>query len=198
MAAAAPVQELVLRYEALSLAAAQLHMHSQPSEPSSQPAAAASSLHGFPPAAVPAASQQQPSAQLAGMGRDSPSHLLASRQPEKAHEPMFGAAQPAGAAGVASPGMLAHLQVCSAAHVSVLICGSLVCFKVGSPAACKTGRCCSQLAHLQVCLHTQKTGPVLCASVGDCCVHFTGRLCQLLLHAGPFASHAVRPPSTAF
>ena len=110
MAAVASVQELVLRYEALSLAAAQLHMQSQPTGPSSQ-AATAFSLHGSQPAAAPAASQQQPSAQLAGMGRDSPSHLLASRQPEKAHEPMFGAAQPAGTAGAASSGNLAHLQV---------------------------------------------------------------------------------------
>ena len=117
MAAVAAVQELVLRYEALSLAAAQLHRHSQPSEPSSQPAAA-SSLLGSQPAAVPTASQQQPSAQLAGMGRDSPSHLLASRQPEKAHEPMFGAAQPAGDPGVASSGMLAHLQVRPHAQVT--------------------------------------------------------------------------------
>ena len=110
MPAFAAVQELVLRYEALSLAAAQLHMQSQPTGPSSQPAAA-SSLHGSQPAAAPAASQPQPSAQLAGMGRDSPSHLLASRQPEKAHEPMFGAAQPASGVGVASSGNLAHLQV---------------------------------------------------------------------------------------
>lgn len=110
MPAFAAVQELVLRYEALSLAAAQLHMQSQPTGPSSQPAAA-SSLHGSQPAAAPIASQPQPSAQLAGMGRDSPSHLLASRQPEKAHEPMFGAAQPASDVGVASSGNLAHLQV---------------------------------------------------------------------------------------
>ena len=119
-AAAAVMQELVLRYEALSLAAAQLHMQPQPSQPSSHPDAV-SSLHSSQPAAVPAAAQQQPLAQLAGMGRDSPSHLLASRQPEKAHEPMFGAAQPAGVAGAASSGMLAHLQVRSRAEMNGLV-----------------------------------------------------------------------------
>ena len=68
MPAFAAVQELVLRYEALSLAAAQLHMQSQPTGPSSQPAAA-SSLHGSQPAAAPIASQPQPSAQLGGHGQ---------------------------------------------------------------------------------------------------------------------------------
>ena len=99
-------QELVLRYEALSLAVAQLHMQSQAESP--MPAAALSSAQASQRSAPAAAQQQDPRA--AGSGRDSPHHLLASRQPVKAHEPMFGAAQPQ-AEGAAAPGASALLQV---------------------------------------------------------------------------------------
>ncbi len=58
---------------------------------------------------MPALAQQLQYA--VGSGRDSPSHLVASRAPEKAHEPMFGDAQPqtdpANAQGTSS-----LLQVC--------------------------------------------------------------------------------------
>ena len=100
------LQELVLRYEALSLAVSQLHMQTQ-TEPSIHPAAV-SSAHGSQQS-MPAAAQQQ-SAYAVGPARDSPRHLLASRQPEKAHEPMFGAAEPQSDAANAS-GTSALLQV---------------------------------------------------------------------------------------
>lgn len=102
------LQELVLRYEALSLAVSQLHMQTQ-TEPSIQPTAV-SSAHGSQQS-MPAAAQQE-SAYAVGPVRDSPRHLLASRQPEKAHEPMFGAAQPQSDATNA-PGTSALLQVSS-------------------------------------------------------------------------------------
>jgi hypothetical protein len=103
--AAAAVQELVLRYEALSLAVSQLHTQSQQLQQSSQSLA----THGQ---GVPAETQQQQqqSAYTVGTGRDSPSHLLASRQPEKAHEPMFGAAQ-LGTEPAQGPATAALLQV---------------------------------------------------------------------------------------
>ena len=58
---------------------------------------------------MPAAAQQQLLYAVGGV-RDSPSHLVASRQPDKAHEPMFGAAQPQTEAANAQ-GTSALLQV---------------------------------------------------------------------------------------
>lgn len=100
------MQELVLRYEALSLAVGQLHMQTQ-AEATMQPAAFSSTQASQQ--SMPAIAQQLQYA--VGSGRDSPSHLVASRQPEKAHEPMFGAAQPLTEAANAQ-GTSALLQVC--------------------------------------------------------------------------------------
>ena len=96
----------MLQYEALSLAVAQLHMQTQAGV--SLPSAAVSSAQPSQQSMPGVAQQQLPYA--VGSGRDSPSHLAASRQPEKAHEPMFGAAQPQTEAANAQ-GTSALLQV---------------------------------------------------------------------------------------
>ena len=95
----------MLRYEALSLAVAQLHMQTQ-AEADMQPAAFSSAQASQ--RNMPAIAQQLQYA--VGSGTDSPSPLVASRQPEKAHEPMFGAAQPLAEAASAQ-GASALLQV---------------------------------------------------------------------------------------
>ena len=91
----------MLRYEALSLAVAQLHMWTQ-AEATMQPAAF-SSAQASQQSMLAIAQQLQ---YAVGSDTDSPSHLVASRQPEKAHEPMFGASQPpadvAGAQGTSA------------------------------------------------------------------------------------------------
>lgn len=79
----------MLRYEALSLAVAQLHMQPQAGL-NAQPAVFSGAQASQQ--SMPALAQQLQYA--VGGGRESPSHLVASRAPEKAHEPMFGDAQP--------------------------------------------------------------------------------------------------------
>ena len=96
----------MLRYEALSLAVAQLHMQTEAGA-SLQPAVFSSAQ--VSQQSMPALAQQLQYA--VGSGRDSPSHLVASRAPEKAHEPMFGDAQPQAEPGNAQ-GTSSLLQVC--------------------------------------------------------------------------------------
>ncbi len=96
----------MLRYEALSLAVAQLHMQTQASA-SMQPAAFSGAQASQQ--SMPSLAQQLQYA--VGSGRDSPSHLVASRAPEKAHEPMFGDAQPQ-AEPANAQGTSSLLQVC--------------------------------------------------------------------------------------
>lgn len=171
----------MLRYEALSLAVSQLHTQSQQLQQSSQ------SLASVQGQGVPAETQQQQQQQppyTVGTGRDSPSHLLASRQPKKAHEPMFGAAQP-GTEPAQGPATAALLQVithCPLAHIlqgkhahirSTAACQTLDGHTEVSHDAVKCPRCqslpgrvsfrqaCSALA----CCHLSFMGRSLCANL---------------------------------
>ena len=169
----------MLRYEALSLAVSQLHTQSQQLHQSSQ------SLASVQGQGVPAETQQQQQPPYTvGTGRDSPSHLLASRQPKKAHEPMFGAAQP-GTEPAQGPATAALLQViahCPLAHIlqgrhahirSTAACQTLDGHTEVSHDAAKGQRCqslpgrvcfrqaCSALA----CCHLSFMGRSLCANL---------------------------------